>query len=181
MMTKVKFDANVAKYLFSPDDPKGRLCMMSWNKLYGACRCGFLTSNHKDSDRFVFRRANSCLNFNDDGTILNEKSGCQESNLIEIAAYAYDNSLKPFERIGTLLKEFNTKLEVEKWYVLKLTFEETRTIYQIYDETNTNLLETQEITHRSCSDYNKGMKQGLYFGGQCPAPQLISVCYDKVV
>jgi len=118
---------------------------------------------------------------NNNGAVVGIKSDCPESNLIELAAYGYDNNLKPFEHQGTLLKEFKTKLEVEKWYVIKLEFQKTKTIYQIYDETNTNLLETQEIEHRSCSDFNKGMKQGLYFGGQCPAPQTISVCYDKVV
>ncbi|CAF5106934.1 unnamed protein product, partial [Rotaria sp. Silwood1] len=24
-----------------------------------------------------------------------------------------------------------------------------------------------------------GMMQDLYFGGQCPAPQAVSVCYDR--
>ncbi|CAF4752884.1 unnamed protein product, partial [Rotaria magnacalcarata] len=78
-------------------------------------RCGYLTSNHKDSDRFVFRRVGSCLRY-EAGHVVGENDNCAEANLIEIAAYAYDNSLKPFENQGTLLKEFSTRLQVDSWY-----------------------------------------------------------------
>ena len=176
--TRIQFTASSARYLFPSSETKGHLCMSSWNKLWGACRCGYLTSNHKDSDRFVFRRAGSCLQY-DSGRVVAEDSNCAESDLIEIAAYAYDNSVKPFENQGTLLKEFQTKLRVDGWYKVALIFEETRTIYQLFDNNN-QLLETQEILHRSCKDFKLGMMQDLYFGGQCPAPQDVTVCYEKV-
>ncbi|CAF1635491.1 unnamed protein product, partial [Didymodactylos carnosus] len=169
---------NTAQYLFPVNDVKGHLCSISWNKLFGACRCGFLTNNHKDSDRFVWRRAVSCLIFDNDN-VIGQRANCEEENLIEVAAYAYDNSLKPFENEGTLLKEFSTKLQVETWYTFTLKFELSKTTYEIYNENN-ELLDSQEIIHRSCNNYNQGMKQTLYFGGQCPAPQEVSVCYEAV-
>lgn len=175
--TRVQFTNSSARYLFPPNEDKGLLCTSSWNKLWGACRCGYLTSNHKDSDRFVFRRAGSCLQY-EAGRVVAENANCPESNLVEIAAYAYDNSAKPFENEGTLLKQFKTKLRVDDWYKVSLIFEETRTIYQLFDDQN-QLLETQEIAHRACKDFKLGMMQDLYFGGQCPAPQDVTVCYDK--
>ncbi|CAF1928403.1 unnamed protein product [Rotaria magnacalcarata] len=175
--SRVQFTNSSATYLFPPTDPKGHLCTSSWNKLWGACRCGYLTSNHKDSDRFVFRRVGSCLRY-EAGHVVGENDNCAEANLIEIAAYAYDNSLKPFENQGTLLKEFSTRLQVDSWYKVTLIFQATKTIYQLFDA-NEQLLETQEIAHRQCADFKLGMMQDLYFGGQCPAPQAVSVCYEK--
>lgn len=175
--TRVKFTNSSARYLFAESESRGQLCTSSWNKLWGACRCGYLTSNHKDSDRFVFRRASSCLNY-ELGRVVSERELCHEIDFIELATYAYDNSEKPFENQGTLLKEFSTKLRVDLWYKVKLTFEETKTIYQIFDDQN-QLMETQEIIHRYCKDYKSGMMQDLYFGGQCPAPQDVTVCYEK--
>jgi len=168
---------SLARYLFPPTDEKGHLCTTSWNKLWGACRCGYFTSNHKDSDRFVFRRADSCLRY-ESGRVIGENTDCSESDLVVLAAYGYDNNAKPFENIGTLLKEFSTKLRVDTWYKITLIFEETKTIYQLFDN-NDQLLETQEILHRQCKDFKLGMMQHLYFGGQCPAPQAVTVCYDK--
>jgi hypothetical protein len=173
----VQFTNSSARYLFPTTEPKGHLCASSWNKLWGACRCGYLTSNHKDSDRFVFRRVQNCLRY-DSGYVIGEDNNCADSDLIEIAAYAYDNSRKPFENDGTLLKTFATKLRVDSWYKVTLIFDEANTIYQLFDN-NGQLLETQEIVHRQCKDFKLGMMQDLYFGGQCPAPQAVSVCYDK--
>ena len=175
--TRVQFTNSSARYLFPPSEVKGQLCSTSWNKLWGACRCGYLTSNHKDSDRFVFRRAGSCLLY-EAGRVVGENSACAESDLVEIAAYAYDNNDKPYENDGRLLKQFNTKLRVDAWYTVALTFEETKTIYQLFDSNN-QPLESQEIVHRQCKDFKLGMMQDLYFGGQCPAPQEVTVCYEK--
>ncbi|CAF4643981.1 unnamed protein product, partial [Rotaria socialis] len=144
--SRVQFTNSSATYLFPSTDPKGHLCTSSWNKLWGACRCGYLTSNHKDSDRFVFRRVGSCLRY-EAGHVVGENDNCADANLIEIAAYAYDNSLKPFENQGTLLKEFSTRLLVDSWYKVTLIFQATKTIYQLFDA-NEQLLETQEIAHR---------------------------------
>jgi hypothetical protein len=40
------------------------------------------------------------------------------------------------------------------------------------------LLETQTIQHTFCDSYLDGYDLWLYFGGQCPAPQEVSICYD---
>ncbi|CAF4771043.1 unnamed protein product, partial [Rotaria socialis] len=69
-------------------------------------------------------------------------------------------------------------LLVDSWYKVTLIFQATKTIYQLFDA-NEQLLETQEIAHRQCADFKLGMMQDLYFGGQCPAPQAVSVCYEK--
>ena len=175
--TRVQFTSSAARYIFPSTEPRGQWCTTSWNKLWGACRCGYLTSNHKDSDRFVFRRVGRCLRYQS-GYVVGEEPACPDADLIEIAAYAYDNELKPFENEGTLLKVFNTKLRVDDWFKVSLIFEETKTIYQLYNNNN-QLLETQEILHRQCKDFKLGTMQDLYFGGQCSAPQDVTVCYDE--
>ncbi len=180
LKSRIKFSNNTAHYLFSPTDDKGTLCSTSWNKLWGTVRCGYLNTNHKDSDRFVWRRANSCLIFNG-SHVVGEKPNCPDANFIEIAAYAYDNGMKPFEHIGTLLKQFNTKVQVETFYGYVLRISSNQTVYELWNDNFSNLLETQVITHRDCgSNYCKGMKQTLYFGGQCPAPQTVQVCYEEL-
>ncbi len=89
---------------------------------------------------------------------------------------AYDHGLKPFDRPETLLKEFTIKPWVDAWYKLTLTFNESQTIYRLSDDADM-VLETQTIYHRSCVGFNHGMMQGFYFGGECPAPQAVTVCY----
>ena len=170
MSTLVQFTGSSASYEFPASDPNFSRCTPSWNKLWGACRCGYLRTNHQDSDRFVFRRAVNCF----DG----ETNNCSKSDLIEIAAYAYDNDTAPITDPTRLLKEFSTKLQVDVWYKVTMVFEETKTTYLLFDN-NGQQLETQEINHRSCSNFNLGIMQGLYFGGVCPAPQDVTVCYDK--
>lgn len=175
--TRVQFTNSSAQYLFPSTDPKGHLCTSSWNKLWGACRCGYFTSNHKDSDRFVFRRVGNCLRYQS-GYVVGENENCPQADLVEIAAYAYDDGRKPFENQGELLKEFSTLLKVDVWYKVTLIFDATKTTYQLFDNDD-QLLETKEIVHRECSSFQLGMMQDLYFGGQCPAPQAVTVCYDK--
>jgi hypothetical protein len=175
--TRILFNNNTAHYLFPPTDSKGRECSQSWNQLWGTTRCGYLTDNHQDSDRFVWRRAGSCLIYDSTGHVIGEKSNCPEANLVELAASAYDDGLKPYEHPGTLQKQFSIKPRIDTWYKLTLTFEETQTIYQLFDDTDL-ILETQTIDHRSCKNFNHGLMQGFYFGGDCPTPQTISVCYD---
>jgi len=175
---RVQFTKSAANYTFPSTDPDSHVCTVSWNKLWGACRCGYLANNHQDSDRFVFRRALNC--FVDESKRVNgEINDCPESDLVEIAAYAYDNGSKPFENQGRLLKEFSTKLRIDTWYKVTLIFEQTKTTYQLFDD-NDQHLETQEIDHRDCKDFKLGSLQTLYFGGRCPAPQDVSVYYDKV-
>lgn len=175
--TRIKFDNNTVHYLFPPTDDKGRACMQSWNQLYGTTRCGYFNSNHQDADRFVWRRADSCLIYDTTGHVIGEKPNCSEANLVELAASTYDDGLKPYEHPGKLQKEFTTKPQVETWYRLTLILSQTITTYQLFDNSD-QLLETQTINHRSCSEFNHGLIQGFYFGGECPAPQTLSVCYD---
>lgn len=178
LATYAKFDRNCAQYLFSDQDPMGHLCSTSWNKLWGTVRCGILNSNHKDSDRFVWRRAQKCLVYNSP-YVTGEVENCDEQDLIEIAAYSYDNGDQPFtsENQGRLLKIFQNKLYVDTWYFLKLTLYQTGAIFEVFTE-HGSLIERQTIDHRDCgTSYMYGLMQGLYFGGQCPAPQDVTVCF----
>ena len=172
----IKFDKSASKYMFTPEDPKGHLCTSSWNKLYGTSRCTF--DPHLDSDRFVWRRAYSCVQFNGQYSVA-EKPDCAESDLIELAAYAYDKGAKPFENQGLLLKEFKTKVKVDTWYGYKLKIFPTYTQYELSNEDG-ELLETITIDHRDCgATYLLGNLLKFYFGGQCPAPQEVSACYRE--
>ena len=165
LVQKIKFSANCAQYLFAADDEKGKLCSTSWNKLYGTVRCGIFNSNHKDSVRFIWRRAQSCLQFSSP-YVIGEHENCAEKDLIELAAYTYDNGDIPYEpqNQGRLLKIFQTKVKVETWYIYKIVIKALHAEYQLFDEDN-NLLETLTIYHRDCgSSYYTGLLQNLYFG-----------------
>ena len=175
---RLQLNNNTAWYLFPSTESTGESCSNSWNKLWGATRCGYLADVHEDSDRFMWRRAVSCLIFDDEGHEIGEKSNCSEANLIEIVAAAYDGGVRPYDRPGTLLKQFDTKLRVDTWYGLTLQFSENQTIYQLFDDAG-SILETQTINHRICPKFNEGALLDLYFGGICPAPQAVTVCYDQ--
>ena len=128
------------------------------------------------SDRFVWRRAGSCVLFQG-GYSVGEDADCAEKDLIELAAYTYDNSDKPFEHQGRLLKEFKTKVRVDEWYGYKLTIYPTYTVYELSTKDG-ELLEQITIEHRDCgSTMLVGNMQKFYFGGQCPAPQTVKACY----
>ena len=174
---RVRFDNNTAWYLFPSTDNKGRSCTQSWNQLWGSTRCGFLTNNHQDSDRFVWRRAGSCMNYDPQGHVTGEKPNCPEADLVELGASAYNDGLNPYEHLKVLHKEFKTRARVDTWYRLKMQFDESQTIYELSDDAD-ELLESQTIDHHHCLEYHHGMIQGFYFGGECPAPQAVSVCYD---
>jgi len=180
LFNNITLKANTAEYLFEKDDPMGTLCVTSWNKLFGMSRCGFLADNHKDSDRFVWRRAQSCVIFQGPFSIGVEEN-CAEKDLIEIAAYTYDNGDRPFDsqNQGRLLKIFKTKVKVEQAYGYKLTNKPTYTLFELFD-LDGNLLESQTVDHRDCgSSYKQGTLMKLYFGGQCPAPSQVDVCYEE--
>ena len=175
------FNASSAKYLFKADDPLGHLCTTSWNKLFGSTRCGLLNDIHKDSDRFVWRRSQSCVIINSPFAV-GEVPNCPEADYIELAAYAYDNYLRPFdtENQGTLLKIFDTKVKVNKYYGYRITVSRTSSLYELIDDTDNTVLETKTIDHRDCgSTYNQGTNSRFYFGGQCPAPVEVNACYDE--
>lgn len=165
LVKRIKFSSNCAQYLFPPDNNMGKLCSTSWNKLFGTVRCGIFNSNHKDSDRFVWKRAQSCLIFSSP-FVVGEVDNCPERDLIEIAAYTYDNGEIPYEsqNQGRLLKIFKTKVKVETWYIYKLLINQLYTEYQLLDN-DENLLESLRVEHRDCgASYYTGMLQNLYFG-----------------
>ncbi len=66
--------------------------------------------------------------------------------------------------------------QVGKEYGLRLDFLETSTVYSLFAG-NSTLLERQVIQHRHCWGYSDGYILSLYFGGVCPAPQPVTVCY----
>ena len=151
-------------------------CEGSWNKLYGSSRC-FLSLHHRDSDRFVWRRSRECYHI-EEGKVV-EVPNCPDINNIEIAAYAYDDHNKPFQHYGTLLKIFNTKVQIYIWYTYTIRFYEDRTQYVLADA-HGKQLEIQEIIHRKCWKYNWGYMLGFYFGGACPAPHLVKAFYQDL-
>ena len=51
----------------------------------------------------------SCLIFDGSGHVIAEKTDCTEANLIEIAAYDYDDGRKSFQNIEILMKYFSRK------------------------------------------------------------------------
>jgi len=121
---RVKLGDTASTYFIPSEVEEQKRCMTSWNKLYGYSRC-FGSLHHDDSDRFVWRRAQSCLDYQ--GKIVEEKSDCDESGKIELAAYAYDKGLKPFQHQGTLLKQFDTLIDIETYYRYRLTFNDDST------------------------------------------------------
>lgn len=137
-------------------------------------RCGFWHGPHSDSDRFVWRRDLACFKFNG-SYVVEQLPNCHG---IQIAAYAYDDGQEPFKHEGTLLKQFATILQPMQWYKYVIQFEASSTIYQLFANNGTTLLEQQNIKHRECSMYTMGANLGLYFGGQCPAPSAVTACYD---
>jgi hypothetical protein len=166
--------------LFKRDDPKGHLCSTSWNKLFGSSRCGYLNHAHLDSDRFVWRRAQECLLFDKEFVVGNSQN-CNQTDLIEIAGYAYDNGQKPFAHPnqGKLLKIFNTKIKANEWFGYGLRIMKTHTLYELFDS-NKTILESLTIEHRDCgTGYKNGGNLRYYFGGQCPAPQRVQACYKE--
>ena len=79
------------------------------NILWDATRGGYETSNDQDSDRFVRCCTLSCHIFDWRRHVIAEKTDCTEANLIEIAAYDYDDGRKPFQNIEILMKYFSRK------------------------------------------------------------------------
>jgi hypothetical protein len=132
-------------------------CQSDWNKLWGKSRCG--NHHHDDSDRFVWRATT-------DGNI-------------QLAAYAYDQGKKPFQNEGTLLKTFTTTIAPQQKVGSKIEWFLDRTEYSLFDENGT-LLEMVTIEHENtCANYNRGYMLGLYFGGNCRAPDRVTVCFQE--
>ena len=159
--TLVRFDANTANYSCScaPEPYPG--CMSSWNKLWGASRCGRLHPHHEDSDRFVWRRENAT-----------------SEGELSIAAYAYDLSVKPYSPPNAnLLQIFSTTLRPGVVYNLSMARSVGSTRYDLYSSAGALLESKTVLLKNHCADFADGYKLGLYYGGQCTAPQRVSACY----
>lgn len=167
------FKENTAKYLFPVTEENGRRCQSGWNKLYGASRCGYTNHHHSDSDRFVWRRHQNCIKYNG-SRVIGEIENCEFKNKIEIAAYSYDKSRKPFEN-PDLLKPFKYLLNINQLYSFKIIDENIKTRFLILD--GSRILEEQSVNHSKCDFNFRGYYLGIYFGGFCPAPQKITICY----
>jgi hypothetical protein len=108
----VRFDANTANYSCECVADPFPGCMSSWNKLWGASRCGKLNPRHEDSNRFVWRRVNT-----------------SSRRLVSIAAYAYDKRTNPYNPPDSnLLQPFDTPLAVGKPYLLSMVRSLSRTM-----------------------------------------------------
>ena len=159
--TVVTFRPNAASYVCTGCAAEA-ICQPNWNKLWGKGRCGFLTAHHIDSDRFAWRRHLTL------------------DNLIEIAAYSYDNGTKPYPDDPTLLKRFTTLLTPNVRYTLRTQSFVNATAFLLLDESGQKLIEQRVVVHaHQCKQFNEGYRLGLYFGGGCPAPQDVTVCYDS--
>ena len=162
----VTFAADAAKYNCSCVDDGGfPQCMMSWSKLWGSSRCGFLHSHHQDSDRFVWRRQMF--------------DGKTPGSLIEVAAYAYDHGVKPyFPPDPNLLQPFTTTLQTGVEYELALDIEPAASHYTLSHAATGATLETKTVVHHNaCARATEGYRLDLYYGGQCTAPSDVTVCY----
>jgi hypothetical protein len=104
-----------------------------------------------------------------------EIENCPTKGKVEVAAYAYDKERKPFQN-PDLLKPFKFLLDTEKYYSFKIVDERTRTLFYLYEENGT-LIESQSVNHSECPSPFTGYFLSIYFGGFCPAPQDISICY----
>jgi hypothetical protein len=171
---KTTFQPSAAQYLFPQSEPQGARCQPSWNKLYGGTRCGFTNHIHHDSDRIVWRRAVTCIRF-ENGRVVGEIENCKDKDMIEVAAYGYDKQRRPYEH-PDLLKAFKTLCRIGVEYSFMIRDENTQTRYLLMNATG-GLLEEQVILHTKCDVFYRGVYSGLYFGGVCPAPQKVTICY----
>jgi len=179
MSVLVKLSLSAATYncsntnTYTCEDTTG--WMYDWNKLWGKSRCGDYASYHINSDRFVYRR---CSDSSCDGYIENE-------NRIQLGAYSYDDSNKPYDGLHPdLMKTFTNTIKPDQYYNLTLVMSESGlSSFILSDPYNNNeMIETQYITHnKTCSNYSKGLLAGLYFGGTCTASSEIVVHYSQSI
>lgn len=141
-----------------------------FNKLWGKARCGYTNSHHDDSDRFTWRRCTSSA-----------CAGYDESlgKRVQIAAYSYDNGAKPYPDNPELLKVFNTLLIPNVMYMLTLEMDESGLSQYHLSDSDGDSIETQTVQHQNaCAEnYNEGTVHGLYFGGDCRAPEDVTIQY----
>eukprot|EP01114_Cavostelium_apophysatum_P021236 TRINITY_DN7354_c0_g1_i1.p1 TRINITY_DN7354_c0_g1~~TRINITY_DN7354_c0_g1_i1.p1 ORF type:complete len:236 (-),score=20.98 TRINITY_DN7354_c0_g1_i1:39-746(-) len=178
MIAEVNLNNDTTSYIFQSDYDMGHLCESSWNKLYGGSRCGYIHPHHEDSDRFAWRRHQDCLIYKGN-YVVGEVPNCPYKDLIQICAYAYDRSNKPFQN-ASLLTIFDSFLTAGETYTLKIQSLPTSSVYEVFTSVaaGMKLIESHTIEHTYCEDYGEGYDLGLYFGGECAAPQEVGICYN---
>jgi hypothetical protein len=82
---------------------------------------------------------------------------------LQVAAYAYDDWAKPFENEGTLLKQFTLTVRVGAAARVSLATFGAKSVYAL--EVGGGV-ESLEIEHRSCNNFENGYFLSLYFGGR---------------
>ena len=137
----------------------GATNLSSWNKLWGASRCGYLHPHHLDSDRFVWRSAR---------------------DKIELATYSYDGGKRPYSPDDPhLLQPFATLLSVNVTYRLSMHVTPATTNFTLYTRHGSLLEEKQNQHKNQCAQAARGYRLGFYFGGQCPAPSPVTACFSE--
>ncbi len=123
-------------------------------------------SSIQDSDRFVWRRA--------------MPQGVP-GDTIELAAYSYDMGVLPYNPPNAnLLQEFKTVVYPSTAYTIGLDITPEATMYSLTETTSGALLETKTVAHdHKCARADEGYRLSMYFGGQCPAPSTVTVCYEN--
>lgn len=158
---QIRFDDSAANYTCDCGGSPMPGCGQ-WNKLWGASRCGHTHHHHLDSDRFVWRMA--------------------DSSTVEIAAYAYSLGVKPYSPPdANLLQVFSVRLTPGQTYTLKMTRSLTTTVYEVFDnDASSPALESKTVNHgNECTNFAEGYNLGFYFGGSCTAGSEVEACYDN--
>jgi hypothetical protein len=130
-----------------------------------------LHDHHEDSDRFVWRRCSdkSCVGY------------VADENKIQLAAYSYDYGIPPYTGENPeLLKVFNTTVYPNTLYRLVMEMQpDGLTIFSLATNAG-DVIESQTVQHdNACADnYYEGTIDGLYFGGTCAAPEIVSVTFN---
>ena len=86
--------------------------------------------------------------------------------------------MKPYPNNPDLLKPFEYLVEVGQFLIYEIEFKETSTVFSIYDDHSTHMIEQTTIEHRHCDNANFGFKSNFYFGGSCKAPIEVSIQED---
>ena len=173
----VVLDPSTSSYVVTEFPGKNCMCESSWNKLFGASRCGYLWPHHEDSDRFVWRRLLTSWECGANDTVLTPSTPPLPQ--IELAAYAYDDGNLPYQN-SSLLTVFSTKVTVGVQFNLRIEYLPTSSVYTLLDGRG-SLLETHTINHRYCDEYEHGYNLYFYFGGECTftTPSEIFVDYSN--
>jgi hypothetical protein len=128
--------------------------------------CG-VKSNHQNSDRFVWRRCIDASCDAHDGTAKIQPA---------CGVFLRRRDQKPYPDNPDLLEVFHTA-EVPYEYALRMDDSGACTLTRLADRTGALLETIVVVNHKTrCVDnYYEGSLQGFDFGGQCTAPEQVSV------